>query len=322
MSTRDLVLDGLRGAGGQRISGEALAGELGVSRMAVSKHVAALRAAGYSIEARAGEGYRLLGAPDLPIPAEVRPLLADAFWVRVAGGEETGSTNDDARVLARAGVDEGTVVVAARQLSGRGRLGRSWESPSGGAYLSAVLRPAVAPATVSSLGLVVALGVAYGLESLGARPLLKWPNDVLLEGGKVAGVLLEMAAEAERVEWVVAGVGLNVLVSESREPGAAYLTDEVSDAGPAKAAAAVLDGIARAYRVWGADGFDALRVDFQRRHSLAEAEVTVSELDGSVRAAGRVAGVDEAGRLVIQQEGSLVAVSAGEVTLRDLRQSV
>lgn len=319
MGTRDRVLDALRSAGGTGISGEALAREIGVSRMAVFKHVAALRAAGYEIEARAGEGYRLLGTPDLPIPSEVLPLITDPFWVRVEGGAQTGSTNDDARTLARSSVAEGTVVLAARQLSGRGRLGRSWESPEGGAYLSAVLRPAVAPSDVSSLALAVALGVAFGLETLGARPRLKWPNDVLLDSGKVAGVLLEMAAESDRVEWVVAGVGINVRPPGTRESGAGYLTDELPAKRAAEAAAAVLDGIARAYRAWSTGGFGPLRADYERRHSLTGAEVTVSELDGSVRAFGPVVGVDEGGRLLVQQGESTVPVSAGEVTLRGPR---
>jgi BirA family biotin operon repressor/biotin-[acetyl-CoA-carboxylase] ligase len=175
----------------------------------------------------------------------------------------------------------------------------------------------VAPADVASLALAVALGVAFGLEALGARPRLKWPNDVLLESGKVAGVLLEMAAESDRVEWVVAGVGLNVRPLGSREPGAGYLADEHSAAGAAEAAAAVLDGVARAYRAWSSGGFESLRADYERRHALTGAEVTVSELDGSVRASGRVVAVDDGGRLLVQQGDSTVAVSAGEVTLRD-----
>jgi BirA family biotin operon repressor/biotin-[acetyl-CoA-carboxylase] ligase len=311
------VLEALRAAGPLGISGEVLAGELGVSRTAVSKHVAALRAAGYSIQARAGEGYRLLGVPDLPIPAEVGALLTDPFWADLEGGKETGSTNDDARTLARRGAAEGTVVVAAQQSSGRGRLGRSWESPRGGVYLSAILRPALAPAEVPSLALAVALGVCYGLEALGVSPRLKWPNDVLLDGGKVAGVLLEMAAEADRVEWVVAGIGLNVRATDVPRAGAAYLGDSLPGASAPASAAALLDGIAKAYREWLAGGFSALQGAYEQRHALTGSDVTVSELDGTVRASGRVTGVDTRGRLVVERAGSTVTVSAGEVTLRE-----
>ena len=112
MTTREAVLAALRAAGATGLSGEALAQSLGVSRVAIGKHVAALREAGYEIEADPGVGYRLISVPDGPLPAEVAPLLADASWMVLTGGGETGSTNDDARALAREGAPEGTVVLA------------------------------------------------------------------------------------------------------------------------------------------------------------------------------------------------------------------
>ena len=149
MTTRDAVLAALRDAGPAGVSGERLARELGVSRVTVGNHVGALREAGYEIEASPGTGYRLVAAPDLPLPSEVRPLLTQGFWTRLEGGGATASTNDDARRLARDGAPEGTVVLASEQTGGRGRLGRAWSSPVGGAYLSAVLRPTVAPAELA-----------------------------------------------------------------------------------------------------------------------------------------------------------------------------
>jgi BirA family biotin operon repressor/biotin-[acetyl-CoA-carboxylase] ligase len=239
----------LRDADGDAVSGEEMADDLGVSRVAVAKHVASLRKAGYDIEAVVGEGYRLLAVPDAPLPAEVSLWLASELWGRLEGGGETGSTNDDARALAREGAAEGTVVLASRQTLGRGRLGRTWESPEGGAYFSAVMRPQVAPSRVASLALAVALGVSRGLESLGVASEVKWPNDVFAAGGKMAGVLLEMTAEADRVDWVVVGIGVNVRAPESRVPGAAYL-DDIYDVPVARAVAAILDGVASAYADW------------------------------------------------------------------------
>ena len=317
MTTRSDVLSALRSAGAAGVSGEALAGKLGVSRVAVGKHVAALRQAGYSIEAVPGTGYRLLATPDAPLPDEVAPLLSSAFWVDLRGGGVTGSTNDDARALAAGGAPEGTVVLASRQTSGRGRLGRDWESPEGGVYLSAVLRPAVTPAAVSSLALAVALGAAHGLETLGFAPCLKWPNDVLLGEDKVAGILLEMTAETDRVDRVVAGVGLNV-----RRParhafeGAAYLSDGEPGVRAPAVAAAVLDGIAAVYASWCADGFAALRDPYAARFALAGRAVSVRDLQGTVRAQGVAVGVDDGGRLLVEERGQVTAVTAGEVTLR------
>jgi len=319
MSTRSDVLSALRAAGDAGVNGEALAARLGVSRVAVSKHVSTLREAGYAIDAAPGSGYRLLSAPDLPLPGEVEPLLHSSMWTALSGGAETGSTNDDARAQARSGAPEGSVVLASRQTAGRGRLGRTWASPDGGVYLSAILRPTVAPAEVASLALAVALGVVQGLETLGARPLLKWPNDVLLGGGKLAGVLLEMSAESDAVEWVIAGVGVNARCPSDAppQPGAAYLEDVAPGAGLARAAAAELDGIADAYARWSAEGFSAIRSEYEARFALSGRQVRVSDLTGAVRAEGEVTGIDDDGRLLVRAEdGSVARVVAGEVTLR------
>lgn len=319
MSTRADVLKALREAGERGVNGERLAGELGVSRVAVAKHVKALRTEGYEIGAESGTGYVLTEVPDAPLPAEVAWHVRSRLWTGFEGGGETGSTNDDARARAREGAADGTVVLASSQTAGRGRLGRDWVSPRGGAYFSAVLRPGVGPSDVAALSLVVGLGVARGLMSIGIESRLKWPNDVLLAGGKVAGVLLEMAAEADAVEWVVVGVGLNVrrdAVSPVAET-AAYLSEERDDVRIAVALAAVLDGIAEAYGVWLADGFEVLREEYESRLSLMGESVTVRDRDGTVRGAGSVIGVDAAGRLRLLGAQGETPIAAGEVTLRD-----
>ena len=319
MTTRESVLAGLRMAGAAGVSGEALARELGVSRVAVGKHVASLREAGYDIEAAPGVGYRLLGVPDGPLPAEIAPLLREAAWMRLTGGGETSSTNDDARALARAGAAEGTVVLASRQSSGRGRLGREWVSPEGGAYLSLVLRPKVTPADVAPLALVIGLGIARGLrEHLGADAVLKWPNDVQLAGGKLAGVLLEMSAETDRVNWVVVGVGLNVRRSPDlpKQRAVACLDDFAPHVLIASAVAAVLDGIAGAYSQWVECGFSAMHAEYEERSSLLGRGVTVHDMAGNVKATGTVMGVDDGGRLLVATLGGIEIVVAGDVTLR------
>jgi BirA family transcriptional regulator, biotin operon repressor / biotin---[acetyl-CoA-carboxylase] ligase len=319
MTTRESVLAALRAAGASGLSGEALAHILGISRVAIGKHVAALRSAGYDIAPDPGVGYRLIGVPDGPLPAEIAPLLGDAAWMQLAGGGETGSTNDDARALAREGAAEGTVVLASRQNSGRGRLGREWVSPQGGAYFSLVLRPQVAPAQVAPLALVTGLGIVRGLrEHLGVAADLKWPNDVHLAGGKLAGVLLEMAAETDRVNWVVAGVGLNVRRSDDfpAVPAVACLDDVVPGVRIAAAVAAVLDGIAGAYAQWTAAGFAAMRTEYEAHSSIIGRDVTVRDMAGAVKAAGNVMGFDDEGRLLVATFGGMEAIVAGEVTLR------
>jgi BirA family transcriptional regulator, biotin operon repressor / biotin---[acetyl-CoA-carboxylase] ligase len=308
------VLDALRaGTGG--VSGEQLACELGVSRVAVRKHVEALRELGYGIEARPGEGYRLLSAPDAPIPFEVRSLLAGDFVTRLEGGGVTGSTNDDARDLAIAGAPEGTAVLARQQTKGRGRMGRTWSSPGGGVYASIVLRPEVELPDAVVLPLVAGLGVARALERFGVHALLKWPNDILApDGRKLGGVLLEGLSEGWQIAWVVAGVGVNVRTAPE---GAAFI-DESSDRRVplAEAAAAVLEGVGEAYRTWKTGGFAPFREEYEARAWLSGREVTVSDARGGVVASGTVRGIDGQGRLLVESAAGVVPVSSGEVTLR------
>lgn len=317
-SDRELaLLSALRAAAPHAVSGEAVAARLGVSRVAVAKRVAALRERGYAIEAAPGLGYRLVSAPDLPLPAEVAPLLRSPLWVSFGGGGVTVSTNDDAKALARAGEAEGTVVLAAEQSAGRGRLGRAWASPAGGVYVSGILRPALAPAEVAPLPLVAGVGLLRGFASLGARVALKWPNDVTTPDGKLAGILVEMSAEAERVEWVVVGCGVNVHRPPDSRDGASYLAETVSPPPRlATVAAAALDGLADAYAAFLAGGFAALRAEYEAACETIGRDVTVRDASGAERASGRVAGVDENGRLVVEGSEGPVVVAAGEVTLR------
>ncbi|NTU72375.1 MAG: biotin--[acetyl-CoA-carboxylase] ligase [Coriobacteriia bacterium] len=320
MTTRDAVLAALREAAERGVSGEVLARAIGVSRVAVGKHVSALRDAGYEIVAEPGVGYRLITAPDAPLPSEVSRYVRTPERFTLTGGGDTDSTNDDARMLARAGADEWTVALAGSQSAGRGRMGRTWESPSGGAYLSIVLRPQVTAAEVAPLSLVVALGVAHGLDrAFGIDTSLKWPNDVLLAGRKLAGILLEMAAEADRVEWVVAGVGLNVapFADDAALDAVACVRDAAPDARVAAVAAAVLDGISVAYDRWQAEGFSAMRADYEARSSLLGREVTVRDMTGAVKATGTAMGVDDEGRLLVATLSGVVPIAAGEVTLRE-----
>ena len=316
MTRRDEVLEALRDAGGGGVSGEELAHRMGISRVAVGKHVAALREAGYRVDAVPGRGYALTGVPDEPLPAEVRHHLRTSLWQRLEGGGVTGSTNADAAALARAGAPQGTAVLASRQTEGRGRLGRSWESPAGGAYVSAVLRPPLPPAALTGLPLAVAVGVAEELSRFGVEAGVKWPNDLRLGDGKLAGVLLEISAEADRTAWVVVGVGLNVSRAGSAVEGAAYLEDAAGAVGRAEAAAAVLDGIAEGYRLLTEEGFGAVRERFEPRDVLARSTVRVRDAEGRVLVDGRAVGVDEEGRLLVETSGALVPVASGDVTLR------
>lgn len=299
------------------VSGEVLATALGISRVAIRKHMEALRESGYEVDARAGEGYTLVSSPDAPLPLEVAPLLRVPFAARLEGGRATGCTNDDARALAMEGAPEGTVVLASQQTAGRGRLGRVWSSPPGGVYASIVLRPTVETPEAIVLPLVVGLGAARGLDSLGARTLLKWPNDLLsADGRKVAGVLLEGLSEGWLLSWIIAGIGVNV--RGAPDPAASTCVDEMAGRTVplAAAAAAVLDGVAEAYRAWQTRGFAPLREEYESRSYLAGRPVRVSDAAGRVIAEGPATGIDAQGRLLVETSAGPVSIAAGDVTLR------
>lgn len=314
------LLLALEGRGWQ--SGAAIAQHLGVSRAAVWKQVERLRARGYGIEAAAGRGYRLVSDSDLLLPEAIhrayRPTLLRG---EIVHRDSIDSTNLLAAELARGGAEEGTTVLAEQQTAGRGRLGRSWVSPARlNLYCSVVLRPAIPPLEVPRLTLVAGVAVAEAILSTAAVPArIKWPNDVLIDGRKVAGVLTELEAEADRVRFVVVGIGVNLNATAGDFPP--ELRDKATSLALASGApvdrvaftARLLSALDGAYELFLRGGFAALRHRYEKLHSLTGREVTV---DGKPPLTGTVRGVDDAGALLVESWGEVQRVVSGEVTLQ------
>ncbi len=195
------------------LSGEALAARLGRSRAAVWKYINRLKALGYAIEGSPRRGYRLLGVPDKLLPAEITQGLKTRYLKGPIHHFETlPSTNDLAKELASRDAPEGSLVVAECQSQGRGRLGREWDSPPGvGLYASLLLRPPLPPTEMPQITLTTAVAVVRALRrATGVAPGIKWPNDLLVDGKKVGGILTEMETESDRIRFLVVGLGLNV----------------------------------------------------------------------------------------------------------------
>jgi BirA family biotin operon repressor/biotin-[acetyl-CoA-carboxylase] ligase len=192
------------------LSGETLSGQLGISRVSIWKHIRSLKKDGYVIEA-SPRGYRLVSSPDLLLPYEFPdPDLEQ----KIHYFPEIGSTMDAARELAKKGAGEGTIVIAEAQTRGRGRLSREWLSPDGGIYFTLILRPRISPAYAPRINLMAAVAVAITIRKLfGLKAELKWPNDVLIEGKKVCGILAEIDAETDVVNFVNVGIGINANAS-------------------------------------------------------------------------------------------------------------
>lgn len=320
-STRERILARLRSADGP-VSGADLAAELGCTRAAVWKHVAALRAAGHEIRGRRSSGYVLECAATPLDSATLGPALTGS-WRTIEWYDAIDSTQRRARELADAGAAEGSIVLADRQTAGRGRLGRAWFSPPGVNVMGTiVLRPACDPSAVAPLALVAGLAVADAVEdAIGLRPGLKWPNDVQLGGRKVAGILAELHGEIDRVEAVLLGVGLNVNLPQEALPAelrSIATSLRIACGRPldrVAVAARLLAAIEARYARFLAGGFREMRSEWEAASVLTDHDVDVA--GGGTAVAGRVRGVDDDGALVLETvDGVRRRVIAGEVTLR------
>ena len=211
---KDRILACFKAVKGDWVSGEALSRELNISRTAVWKHISRLREEGYRIESSPKKGYLLEADTTRLLPFEVRNHLETTLLGRreIVHFLETDSTNARAKDLAEKGAGEGTLVIAEAQTAGRGRKGRNWFSPPfENLYISLILRPDISPADAPRMTLLCAVAAAQTLVDLTARDVaIKWPNDVLMNGKKVAGILTELSAEQDRINYMAVGLGFNV----------------------------------------------------------------------------------------------------------------
>jgi BirA family biotin operon repressor/biotin-[acetyl-CoA-carboxylase] ligase len=322
VSTRAKIIEALSEAGEDHVSGHDLAENLGISRNAVWKHIETLRVRGYVIESTHARGYRLSSAPDALTREAIEPHLETEWLGRsLVCHDVTGSTNDDAGVLARDGAPEGTVVLADAQTAGRGRLGRDWVSrPRLNLYASLLLRPKIAPADAPQLSLVAGVAVAHALERVGLEPGIKWPNDVLIDGRKVCGVLTEIEAEADMVGSVVVGIGVNLnserddFPEELQDRAVSVLMATGAKVNRAFFVATLLECFERAYERWRDGGFGPLKDDWERRATLLGKPVEVAA--ASATTTGICVGIDSDGALLLKGDDNEVRrVIAGDVTL-------
>lgn len=327
--SRQAVLDFLRSQQGSFSSGEELSRRLGLSRAAVWKAVEALRRDGYTIEARTGLGYRLAGTPDALTEAEIRGLLGKT---EVVGGtlyclDQVDSTNTYAKQLAMAGAADGTVVVADCQTAGRGRMERRFESPAGqGIYLTALLRPELPPERLMPVTALAGVAVCEAVEEVcGVRPMLKWPNDPVLNGRKLSGILTELSLEAEtgRMQYLVVGIGLNVGQGEKDFPPelrqvATSLRQELGTAvsRPALAAAEIraLDRLYKALRTGDLQAY----LEVYRRDCVNLGRTVRLQGPAGEETATAVGIDDEFGLVVEDSAGTRRSVRSGEVSVRGL----
>ena len=213
------LLQALREGG--HISGEELGKRLKMTRTAIWKRVNRLRGLGYEIASSPRRGYSLVSVPDLLLPEEIEPgLYTKIFGRQIIFYHELSSTQAAAKELARQGAEEGTVVISETQSQGKGRKGREWSSaPGQGIQISVILRPRLKPAQSIQIPLVAGVAVAQAIAKVTPlKPRIKWPNDLIVGRKKVGGILTEMSAEIDRIDYVVLGIGLNVNTPQALFP--------------------------------------------------------------------------------------------------------
>ncbi len=219
MNIKDEILEKLIINKDKYVSGERIAAELSVSRSAVWKYIKILRDEGFMIESSTNLGYSIKGTPDTLSSGWIKAGLRTSFIGKdIKFFKETESTNTIAREMAKS-VEDGTVVIAESQTGGRGRLGRKWISPEGGIWLSIILKPGMQPEHASRITLLAGVSVARTIRALGLPAKIKWPNDILINGKKVCGILTEIGAEVDRIDYIIVGIGIDANVDTESFPG-------------------------------------------------------------------------------------------------------
>jgi BirA family transcriptional regulator, biotin operon repressor / biotin---[acetyl-CoA-carboxylase] ligase len=323
MSLDAEILGALRSAPGG-VSGAELAGQLGVTRTAVWLRIQELRMLGYEIEASPHLGYRLVSAPDVlhadDLKVRLGPTKVVGRDIRVF--QETTSTNDLMEKLARDGVAEGMALFAEKQTRGRGRLGRSWHSPHGlGVYVSILFRPKMPVPAITRLTIAAAASLARAIAGVtGLKPEIKWPNDLLLGGRKVAGILTEMNAEMDRVRHAIVGMGVDVNHQDGDFPPelrrlATSLRIESGRRIPrGELAVMMLRELDRDYARAMSNRFEELADEWEAGCTTIGQQVVIRM--GSRQLRGRAESLDADGALLLRTEhGHLERVVGGDVTV-------
>ena len=307
------------------ISGQELSERFGVSRTAVWKVIRQLEAEGYVIQAVRNKGYRLTAQPDLLTEETIQNQI-HTEWAgqQLVVFSETDSTNDQAKKLAEEGAGQGLLVVSDSQTAGKGRRGRSWESRVGeGIFMTLLLKPDIAPGNASMLTLVMALAVRAGIRQVtGIDTQIKWPNDVVLNGKKLVGILTEMSAQMNYIEYLVTGIGINANLREfpeELEDKATSLQKEIGHKVNRSALIAeCMEKIEENYEIFvKTQDLSGLMAAYQE--ALVNQDQQVRVLEPGHEYTGVARGINAMGELLVEKEdGTITEVYAGEVSVRGL----
>jgi BirA family biotin operon repressor/biotin-[acetyl-CoA-carboxylase] ligase len=322
------ILEMLKKAKGRYVSGESISNKVKVSRAAIWKHISALRKYGYSIASSKGQGYKLVKVSDNLLPWEIRgSLKTEQVGKEIHHFEVIDSTQDLAIRMAEGDAPEGSVVIGERQKRGRARVGRKWVAPKGGIWMSIILRPKIPTAESTILPLAIALAVCNAIrEVCKVNAKLKWPNDVIINGKKIAGILAEMSCEADRVNYVVIGIGVNANISvrkiESSIRGTAgyygatsLMKEKGKEVDRIALVKKILTELERIYLKLEKKGADMIIQSWKDLSDTLGSNVTV--LQNEMCFEGRAVDIDYDGALLVKlPNGNIKRIVAGDVYVR------
>ncbi|MEN6390834.1 MAG: biotin--[acetyl-CoA-carboxylase] ligase [Syntrophomonas sp.] len=324
MTLREAVLAAIREKPGEWVSGEALSQSLKVTRTTIWKQIKTLQAEGYAVETSPKKGYRLSSPPDILSLEEVSRGLA----TEVFGKEhyfylqEIDSTNNYAKQLAAKGYPEGTLVIAERQTAGRGRRGRQWHSEPGQCiFMSLILRPSLPLKELSRMTLFIAVAVVDTLERFGIKSGIKWPNDVLINGRKIAGILTEAVTDMDGIEYIVTGIGLNInnRIADFPEEVRSIATTVREETGRLVPRVEVLQEflwqLEKSYRQLISGGFNEILEKVRSLSLVIGRDVKIDSVNGIT--SGRAIDIDNDGFLMVRDSmGNIHRVMSGEILFK------
>lgn len=317
------ILETLRNAEGF-VSGQELCEKFNVSRTAVWKAINTLKKEGYEFEAVQNKGYRITKVPDLLSENEWYSINKNQ-WVgkKVKYFENIDSTNVVASHMAEEGAEHGTLVFANQQTMGKGRRGRTWISkPGTGIYMTLILKPDILPNEASMLTLVSALAVVKALEEVaGIEGKIKWPNDVVVNGKKICGILTEMSAQIDYISYIVVGIGINVLGEEIDEEIKNMATSLYLETGKKINRMEFMEKIwekFEAYYEIFLKTKDMSALEKEYNSYLANCKEKVCVLDPKGKYEGTAQGINSQGELIVDTWEARRLVSSGEVSVRGI----
>lgn len=321
---RDKIIGIILNNENEFISGEELSKQLGVSRAAIWKHIKSLREEGYNIESVNRKGYRLAEKPiDLLTPQNIlHDLNTNFIGKNIIHFDTIGSTNDYGKEIAGKEI-EGTVIISEEQTKGKGRLGRNWHSKAGeGIWMSIILKPDMTPYKAPFITLIAGASIVKALNELGIEASIKWPNDIIVNGRKICGILTELSAEIERINHIVLGMGINVKTmdfSPEISDIATSLSKEGYDLSRVEIVKCILEQFEKLYMdyVENDSTYETIKVCKQYSAVIGK---EVYAIRGENKELVKCLDLDENGNLIVRNSnGEVKEIMSGEISIRGLK---